>query len=247
MPAHHEAKYYKRLFTETPYWSTPFPNPDEAARWGKICLFLSRITHVTGQDVSQGLRILDVGCGRGWLTNLAGIYGYCEGIDPVEEVVMAARRLFPGKAFFVGAMSDMLKRLEFEPYDVVIASEVIEHVQEKDCFIGQLRRCIRRGGHIILSTPRGECFRQWKHLGYGPQPIEEWIAEKELERLCVRQGLIRRGHERVYLDLPKMSFLHRYCASPKVDVLHKTMRLTWLLHGLRYLASFYQVWWFEAA
>src|SRR4029453_471553 len=35
--------FYRNLFVQSPHWSTPHPNSDEAARWTKIAAFLEHI------------------------------------------------------------------------------------------------------------------------------------------------------------------------------------------------------------
>ncbi|NGZ02945.1 MAG: hypothetical protein CV090_07845, partial [Nitrospira sp. WS238] len=122
-------QFYVNLFVNAPAWSTPHPNADEAARWSKIASFLEFILRrIRHQEPNKVLRILDVGCGRGWLTNLVSMYGTCEGVEPVAEVVAHARRLFPHLRFEAGTADQVLARPDFAPYDVVVTSEVLEHV-----------------------------------------------------------------------------------------------------------------------
>ena len=90
--------FYERLFTEDPTWSSRHPNLEEARRAGRILPLLSELA----RGRADGLRVLDVGCGRGWLTNLADAYGSCVGVEPVEGVVRFARERFPGLRFEVG-------------------------------------------------------------------------------------------------------------------------------------------------
>ena len=237
--------FYRKLFTETPNWSTPFPNHDEARRWGKICEYLSEIPQPLIHGVRQRLRILDVGCGRGWLTRLASVYGQCDGVDPVSSSIELARAYFPGLTFHVGTVADLLRSPGFQPYDVVMTSEVIEHVEDKEAFVSNLVTCLVPAGHVILTTPRGEMFRQWLRLGYEPQPVEAWISERKLRALFARHRAVPIKQDRVYLDLPGMSFLHRLCASRKVALALQAAGLTCVGKALQHLAGFYQVWWFQ--
>ncbi|NJN69948.1 MAG: glycosyltransferase [Nitrospira sp.] len=113
--------FYINLFVKAPVWSTPEPNADEAARWSKIATFLEYILRrVRQQEPNKQLRMLDVGCGRGWLTNLATAYGTCEGIEPVAGVVEWARKLFPYLRIEAGMAESVLSRPDFAPYDVVL-------------------------------------------------------------------------------------------------------------------------------
>ena len=89
-----QSEFYVDLFIKNPVWSTPHPNEDEAARWEKIAGFLKNPAWQPAAE--KRLRMLDVGCGRGWLTELASAFGECEGVEPVAAVVEQARKLFPG-------------------------------------------------------------------------------------------------------------------------------------------------------
>jgi 2-polyprenyl-3-methyl-5-hydroxy-6-metoxy-1,4-benzoquinol methylase len=239
-----EREFYTRLFTEDPRWSARHPNCDEALRAGKLLAFLSEIA-----QAGQGeLRILDLGCGRGWLTFLAHQYGACDGVDPVASVVEHAAKQHPDIAFFVGTARTVRSAADFRPYDVVLCSEVIEHVRdaEKRDFVRDLRSLLKPRGHALVTSPRGEWFQAWSRMGSTPQPVEDWLAEKDLRRLLCSQGFIAVRHERVYLPLPRMSLLHRCCESTRLVNMLRTLRLDWLLAGLRHIAGFYQVWWFQA-
>lgn len=237
--------YYAGFFAENPSYATPFPNLEEAYRWSKICEFLSQIPQAEVHGVGQRLRILDVGCGRGWLTYLASIYGRCDGVDPSAGAIELARRHFPGLTFHVGTVANVLQSSNFEPYDVVVASEVIEHVTDKQYFVAKLSECLVSNGHVIITTPRGEEFQKYWRSGHYLQPIEAWISEKELCSLFEHYRFVPIEHDRVYIDLPEMSLLHRLSASPKFSHALNRLGLAWIHKGLQYLTAFYQVWCFQ--
>ncbi len=223
-------EFYTNLFVNSPYWSTPHPNPDEAARWTKIASFLEYILRrVRRQDPTRQLKILDVGCGRGWLTNLATMYGTCEGIEPVAGVIDHARKLFPHLRFEAGTAESVLQRPDFTPYDVVLTSEVIEHVPhgQKETFLVQLAGLLKPDGYVILTTPRGEMWEQWKAIAPPNQPVEDWVTEDQLRALFTAQGLRELGLERVHVEIPNL----RYIPAPTpADIRSRT------------LIPIYQVW-----
>jgi GT2 family glycosyltransferase/SAM-dependent methyltransferase/thioredoxin-like negative regulator of GroEL len=204
------SEFYTNLFVNSPYWSTPHPNPDEAARWTKIASFLEYILRrVRRQDPTRQLKILDVGCGRGWLTNLATMYGTCEGIEPVAGVIDHARKLFPHLRFEAGTAESVLRRPDFTPYDVVLTSEVIEHVPhgQKETFLAQLAGLLKPDGYVILTTPRGEMWEQWKAIAPPNQPVEDWVTEDQLRALFTAQGFRELGLERVHVEIPNLRYI----------------------------------------
>lgn len=223
-------RFYVNLFVNAPEWSTPHPNADEAARWTKIASFLECILRrVRQKNPQKELRILDVGCGRGWLTKLASVYGVCEGVEPVAEVVAHARKMFPYLRFESGTADQVLSRADFAPYDVVLTSEVLEHVPhgQKDLFLAQLAALLTAEGYLILTTPRGEMWDQWMTIAPPNQPVEDWVTEEDLRQLFRRQGFTEIGLERVHVEVPGL----RYVPAPTPAEL-----------GSRKLLPIYQVW-----
>ncbi len=237
--------FYARRFTRDPLWSTAYPNPDEARRWAKIGEFLSQIASASEPSSARGLRILDVGCGRGWLARLASVYGYCEGLDPAPEPIELARGRYPDLTFRVGTLSEALTSPDFLPFDVVVASEVIEHVLDKQEFTSSLAKALKPGGHAIVTTPRGEVFHRWKRMARAPQPVEVWLTESGLRRLFAGNAFEVVRHDRVYVDLPKMSTMHRLSASRNLGRLLERAGLLWVQRGLQYATAIYQAWWFK--
>jgi len=222
--------FYVNLFVNAPAWSTPHPNADESARWSKIAAFLEYILRYMRQgEPNKRLRMIEVGCGRGWLTNLASMYGTCEGIEPVAGVIDHARRLFPHLQFEACLTDAVLARPDFAPYDVVLCSEVIEHVPDKDksAFIAQLTALLAPGGYLIMTTPRGEMWEEWKAIAPPNQPVEDWVSESQLRELFISQGLSPAGLERVYVEIPNL----RYVPAPTPADLRT-----------RKLVPIYQVW-----
>ncbi len=223
-------QFYVNMFVKSQAWSTPEPNQDEAARWSKIAGFMEYILRRFKTAHPDGtLRILEVGCGRGWLSNLASPYGTVEGIEPVAGVIDHARKMFPHIRFEAGTAETVLKRPDFAPYDVVLCSEVIEHVPDpqKRAFLDEIKQLLTPEGYVILTTPRGEMWERWKTISPPCQPIEDWITEQHLEQHFIAQGLTPLGLERIYVEIPNL----RYIPAPTPHDL-KTLNLL----------PIYQVW-----
>ena len=86
-----EDQYYTNLFVENEDWNKPFPNEEETMRWNIIEKFIHNIIE---NKTGEGLEILDLGCGRGWLANLLSHYGDVKGVEPIKSVVAYANTLF---------------------------------------------------------------------------------------------------------------------------------------------------------
>ncbi|MGE5475840.1 MAG: methyltransferase domain-containing protein [Bacteroidales bacterium] len=194
-----ECCYYSKLFVETPEWSQRTPNGDEQSRWEKIKVFLAS---VAAEAEGRNLRIMDVGCGRGWLAGLAAEFGAVEAADLVPEVIDAARANFPNVVFHVASIQHLLKTGHSERYDVVLSSEVIEHVPLpfKREFVEGVAKLLRPGGHVIITTPRADIRDEWEaRYGKPPQPVEDWLTEDQLAQLFESAGFLAKEMARAFL------------------------------------------------
>jgi 2-polyprenyl-6-hydroxyphenyl methylase/3-demethylubiquinone-9 3-methyltransferase len=103
----------------------------------------------------QGLRILDVGCGGGLLCEpLARLGAEVVGIDPVEENIVLARAHADAMGLSITYLPHAIEEVpqDLGSFDVVIASEIIEHVQDPDGFLkGCTERLKARGGLVVTT------------------------------------------------------------------------------------------------
>jgi 2-polyprenyl-3-methyl-5-hydroxy-6-metoxy-1,4-benzoquinol methylase len=120
---------------------------------------------------ARGARVLDLGCGSGVVSDaLARAGARVTGVDASPAAIAYARATFgrDGVAFREG-VADALD-LEPASFDAAVCLEVVEHVhahQAADLLAG-LRRVLRPGGELLLSTPN---YR-------GLWPLIEWAADR---------------------------------------------------------------------
>jgi len=103
----------------------------------------------------QGLRILDVGCGGGILCEpLARLGATVVGIDPLEENIGHAKAHGTAMGLSITYLAHALEALprEFHSFDIVIASEIIEHVKNPDDFLKMCTERLRPGGGLVVTT-----------------------------------------------------------------------------------------------
>ncbi len=106
-------------------------------------------------DLHSGERVLDVGCGSGWL----GAHCHRRGalvcaVDIGWVGVAGAKARFAEAAYQV---SD-LYYLPFaaECFDSVVLSEVVEHLEDIDAALAEARRVLRPRGRLVVSVPYRE-------------------------------------------------------------------------------------------
>src|SRR4029078_3603068 len=73
---------------------------------------------------ASNLRILDVGCGTGWLGHALASFGEVWATDLTEMAVLEGRRRFPEVTFIVG---DVLKVPLSAPYDLIVTADAFLH------------------------------------------------------------------------------------------------------------------------
>jgi ubiquinone/menaquinone biosynthesis C-methylase UbiE len=99
-----------------------------------------------------GQRVLDVACGSGFgLRMLTAARARAIGVDYDDDTLEQIRREQPS-ATIVRADATQLP-LETASVDQVVSFETIEHVPDACAMVGELRRVLRPGGHLVLSTP----------------------------------------------------------------------------------------------
>lgn len=180
-----EEEFYTHFFTKNPSWNSPEPNEDESLRWKEIGEMIEKCGIRTG-----GLKILEIGCGRGWLCQKLRKYGTPTGIEPVSGVIKYAKKIFPGIEFHAMLPSQYLEDHPGRKFDLVVSSEVLEHATNKSQFIAEAAKMLKPGGHILLTTPRAEHYQDFIRF-YGEdskQPVEEWVSEKEVLQLFSENG-----------------------------------------------------------
>jgi 2-polyprenyl-6-hydroxyphenyl methylase / 3-demethylubiquinone-9 3-methyltransferase len=103
--------------------------------------------------VARGERVLDVGCGEARFTaELAGAGAQVVGVDVAEEPLRRARARHPQLDLRLIAGEGPWE-LADAGFDVVWAGEVIEHVADTAAWLSEIRRVLRSGGRLLLSTP----------------------------------------------------------------------------------------------
>lgn len=100
-----------------------------------------------------GARVLDVGCGEGRFTSaLARAGREAVGIDVAEEPLRRAREREEGLDLRL-VPTEGPWPLPDVSFDAVWAGEVIEHVADTAGWLSEVRRVLRSGGALVLSTP----------------------------------------------------------------------------------------------
>lgn len=122
-------------------------------------IVLQMLAHALQQKQEQGnaLRILEIGCGAGLLCfELAHSAKIVVGIDISHFVLDFANRvkdyLHCDNVFFQQGDAEHLA-FDHDTFDVVLCSEVLEHLIEPQRALTEMRRILKKNGTLILTTP----------------------------------------------------------------------------------------------
>jgi len=157
------------------HWSQISWNP-----WKRNAFLVARYNNIIKilkancPQTVEGIKILDVGCGDGALSYLLSkLGGLVFGIDlSINALTFARRRTKKTSIQFIQANSYSIP-WEDDYFDAVIASDVIEHVQNTKLFLAEIKRVTRKDGLIVISTP----------IRYTERPLDkmhvfEWFPEE---------------------------------------------------------------------
>lgn len=150
-------------------------------------------------------RIVDVGCGDGTATGLAARLNPGHQVIGMDWSADVLRR--------AGAHGLVLVQAGLDPpglpvaadsVDVVIMSELIEHLVDTDAALDEVRRVLRPGGALLLSTPNLAAWYNRGLLAIGTQPV---FSEVSLRGVFGRPGRQVAGHLRLFTRRALVEFL----------------------------------------
>jgi ubiquinone/menaquinone biosynthesis C-methylase UbiE len=107
---------------------------------------------------TEAQTLLEVGSGDGYvLKALSDLPVSLTGIEISEKRIERSRGLVPQAEIVAGDARDM--PFESQSFDLVVCSEVLEHVPEPERAIAEMKRVVRPGGLVIVTVPQE---RNWQ-------------------------------------------------------------------------------------
>lgn len=130
-------------------WRTPAPGNGERGL-GLIEEFLTLVKRL--QNVR---RICDLGCGNGYLAGRLAALGYeVTGVDASESGIEIARESFSKPRFLRSVIDSFLsENTGLNDFDLVISSDVIEHLYRPPDLLEAATSLLKERGHILIGTP----------------------------------------------------------------------------------------------
>jgi 2-polyprenyl-3-methyl-5-hydroxy-6-metoxy-1,4-benzoquinol methylase len=114
--------------------------------------------------LGNGLRVLDVGCGNGIISEhiwKMGNYVTCADLPMMTSLTHRRRALL-----VVAAVAEQLA-FASNSFDVVLAFELLEHLWNPHVFLDEAYRVLGTNGHLIIEVPEGREGLRWdSHIQY---------------------------------------------------------------------------------
>jgi SAM-dependent methyltransferase len=134
-----------------------------------------------------GKRVLDAGCGTAYGTEILAQAGAAEvlGVDLDADVVEAARPSAPENVML--EVGDV-RKLPFEDgsFELAVCFEVIEHVEEPERVLDELRRVLGPDGLLLVSSPNRDVYPPGN-----PHHKHEFLPDELADALSARFGQVR--------------------------------------------------------
>lgn len=129
-------------------------------------------------------RVLDAGCGTGYgSAELAGVAAQVVGFDVAREAIDDARSRFSRAGLHFTVASGGSMPFATEAFDLVVAFEVIEHLEDQRGFLKECARVLKPGSLLIVSSPNRLYYAE-SRAKTGPNPFHthefeavEFLAE----------------------------------------------------------------------
>ena len=99
-------------------------------------------------------RVLDLGSGNGTLCRALAEAGFAVvGLEPSASGIEAARRAVPAGTFHRGSVYDGPEGIPESDFDVVVSTEVVEHLFRPAALPALAFAKLKPGGRFVVSTP----------------------------------------------------------------------------------------------
>lgn len=132
----------------------------------------ARLEFIQRHQLLAGLRVLDIGCGAGILSEaMAQAGAIVTGIDLSESLIQVAQQHSTQQSLTIDyhvISAEQMAEQHPQAFDVVVCMELLEHVPDPAAIISAAQRCLKPQGWLFVSTI---------NQGLKAQALTIWVAE----------------------------------------------------------------------
>ncbi len=161
----------------------------------------------------KGLKILDIGCGGGLLSEpMARLGAKVVGIDASAKNINVARHHLKKSKLNIEYINSAPEKFKTsQKFDIVLNMEVVEHVENVNIFIKQSSKFLRKSGIMFIATLNqtlksylfaiigAEYFLRW--LPIGTHKWDCFVKPEILVNICKKNSLTLKKIDGIKFDL----------------------------------------------
>ena len=150
----------------------------------------------------EGLKILDIGCGGGLISEpMTRLGAKVTGIDASEKNINIAKMHSKKSGLEINYINTSPEKLkDFETFDVILNLEIVEHVDNVDLYIKSCQKLLKKNGLMFTATLNrsltsyikaiigAEYILRW--LPIGTHDWNKFLKPEELENYLTKEKLI---------------------------------------------------------
>ena len=192
-----------------------------------------------GEEPLSGLRVLDVGCGGGILSESLAVLGArVTAIDIVEKNIMTAFKHAESANFEIDYQNSTAEQLAETgvQFDVVFNMEVVEHVADLERYLTACHQLVRPGGATFIATINRNPIA-WLIAIFGAEYVLRWLLRgTHRYRLLRKPGELRELLANDGLQIRNMTGV---AVSPFTRTMHlsESMLVNYMLFGTKAQAT----------
>lgn len=146
--------------------------PREPGGATRLQAVLEAVARARGERPAASVPVLEVGCGTGNLSVPIAAQGHpVTGIDvdpsSIEAATLRAQPLGTDRVQF--AVCDPVSFAPATPPQIIVLSEVLEHVHEPRALLAHLARISPPGGRLVLTVPNG--LGPWELMNFAKKLV----------------------------------------------------------------------------
>lgn len=189
----------------------------------------------------QNKKVLDIACGTGYGSKMMVENGAREvvGADVSATAISEANKLRFGRSNLSFKQSNATKLLfQDDSFETVVSFETIEHIENYQKFIQEIKRVLKPGGILVLSTPNQTATKQllinnpfhikefnlgqFKALISSDFESVKFFGQRKINKLSFEQKIIRLAYQ-IYSKIKFLHFLSRLIPAKKKHKLGQGM------------------------
>jgi 2-polyprenyl-3-methyl-5-hydroxy-6-metoxy-1,4-benzoquinol methylase len=150
-------------------------NPDNARR-------ALHVLRAATRAARPGARLLEVGCGSGWMSLELARHFEVTATDLAAEALEPLKQTHPQVRWIGGDFQQV--SLPHPAYDVVVCMETLSHVPDQEAFVRRIAELTIPGGLVVVTTQNGNMWKRDRRL-LPPRPgqLRNWQTPQRLQEL----------------------------------------------------------------